>query len=356
MMTTLSRIQGTARTERELKKATIADVARAADVSIKTVSRVVNREPNVRDATRDRVERAIDDLNYRPNTYARSLAGSRSYLIGLLYDNPSPSYLVNVQGGALNATRAASYDLIIHPCSYQSSKLADDLTGTIQHSRLDGVVLTPPLSDMKSVAAVLDDLGTPYVRIAPAEPAPVSDAVMTNDREACAAMTRYLASLGHRRIGFVVGHPDHGAVGTRYTGFQIGLEDSGIDLDEDLIEQGYNSFESGVEAGRALLAKKKRPTAIFASNDDMAAGIMKVAHELGISVPGELSVAGFDDVPLASYVWPSLTTIRQPIRAMAERATEVLLLRLAGRSTDDLPRVIESELIVRDSTGPAPTG
>ena len=166
-------------------------------------------------------------------------------------------------------------------------------------------------------------------------------------------MTRYLVSMGHRRIGFVIGHPDHGAVGNRYLGYRDGLKSGGLKLDRKLVQQGDNTFESGVKCGQRLLNLEFPPTAIFASNDDMAAGVMKVAHEMGLSIPGDLSVAGFDDIPLASQIWPSLTTIRQPMEEMAVRATALLLRQLRGE-TDEKTHTIASTLVVRDSTGPCP--
>ncbi|MGB5592090.1 MAG: substrate-binding domain-containing protein, partial [Gammaproteobacteria bacterium] len=166
---------------------------------------------------------------------------------------------------------------------------------------------------------------------------------------------RYLASLGHRRIGFVIGHPDHGAVGNRYLGYRDGLKSSGMKFDRSLVQQGYNSFESGEKCARRLLNLEDRPTAIFAANDDMAAGVMKVAHEMELSIPGDLSVAGFDDVPLARHIWPSLTTIRQPMDEMAVQATALLMNQILGNTDDGVEHTIPSTLVIRDSTGPCPS-
>lgn len=333
-------------------RATIADVARLAGVSIKTVSRVANNEPNVRDGTRNKVLKVIDELRYHANPSARNLASRRSYLIGLVYDNPSASYLVNVQDGALLSCRAAGYDLIIHPCVYKDPNLQSELQMMITQSKLDGLILTPPLSDMTSITKMLENLDMPYVQIAPADRNYMDHAVYTNDEIACTEMMVYLHSLGHRDIGFVIGHPDHGAVSLRFDGYKAGLEKCGLELRSELVTQGYNSFESGIDCGKQLLDLDKPPTAIFASNDDMAAGVMKVAHERGLSIPADLSVAGFDDIPLASYLWPSLTTIRQPIQGMALAAADLLMGKLSERQKD-IDQVIESELITRESTGPA---
>lgn len=340
---------------RTTRRTTIADVALQAGVSIKTVSRVANNEANVRPKTRVHVQRVIDELQYRPDPSARSLSSRKSYRVGLLYDNPSASYLINIQHGSLKTIRAEGYDLVIYPCDYVDDQLPEEVKAMVRQGRVDGLVLTPPLSDMESVTRVLEDARMPFMCIAPADYASNDHCVFTNDRQSCTEVMRYLVGLGHRDIGFIIGHPDHRAVGNRFLGYKDGLEEAGIPLRGELIQQGYNTFDSGVESARELLTGDTVPTAIFASNDDMAAGVLKAAHEMGLSVPGDLSVVGFDDIPLASQVWPSLTTIRQPIQAMARRATELLLRGLAEQPTDDLERLIESTLVIRESTGPAPS-
>jgi LacI family transcriptional regulator len=168
-------------------------------------------------------------------------------------------------------------------------------------------------------------------------------------------MTEHLAALGHTRIGFIIGHPDHAAVANRYKGYLDGLKNCGLELDKTIVAQGYNSHSSGMQCARKLLQVQDdvRPTAIFASNDHMAAGVLAVAHSLGLGVPDDLSVAGFDDMPLASQVWPALTTIRQPISAMAAKAADLLLQQLRGEPEDRAAHVLESSLTFRQSTGPA---
>ncbi|MFK7888062.1 MAG: LacI family DNA-binding transcriptional regulator [Gammaproteobacteria bacterium] len=337
-----------------MNKATIADVATLAGVSIKTVSRVTNNEPNVRADTRVKVRAAIDELGYRPNPSARSLASRRSYLVGLLYDNPSPSYLINIQNGSLTTCRAEGYDLVIYPCDYRSERLTDDLRAMVRQTRVDGVILTPPLCDMALVTDALQALGVPFSRISPADMKFGEHSIVTNDRAISAKMTQHLLDLGHRDIAFVRGHPDHGAVCNRYDGYKDALNENEIPLRPELVVQGYNSVESGEACARELLKLATRPTAIFAANDDMAAGALRAAHALGIRVPEKLSVAGFDDTPIAAQVWPALTTIRQPIKTMAERATAVLLRQLAGENTDELARTLDCGLVMRDSTAAAP--
>ncbi len=336
-----------------MSRATIDDVAALAGVSIKTVSRVVNEEPNVRPLTKERVMKAIAHLNYRPNTSARSLAGSRSYIVALLYDNPSANYVINVQDGAIKTCRQAGYDLLIHPCDCRDPNLANEISTLIVQSRIDGLLLTPPLSDMEPVVQALLARGTPFVGIAPVGHLKGAPYVATNDYEAAFEMTRYLIGLGHKDIGFISGHPDHCSVVRRLAGYKEALASCGIQSRDSLVMQGYNSFASGEAGARELFQHGNgRPTAVFASNDDMAAGVIKVAHEMALNIPGDLSVAGFDDTPVALQIWPSLTTVRQPIKSMAEKAAQLLLENLRGKSPAGREIIMDSTLVIRDSTGP----
>ena len=339
-----------------MPNATIVDVAARAGVSIKTVSRVINNVKTVKAHTRERVMRAIQKLDYHPNPSARGLGGSRSYLLGLLYDISCDYYATGVLAGVLETCRAANYQVVMQPCDYKSASLADDVTLSVRRSRADGVILTPPLSDLDTITQVLKSQQIPYVRISPAKHSDEHRSVYTNDRESCSAMTEQLAALGHQRIGFIIGNPDHAAVADRYRGYLDGLRSSGLRLDKSLVVQGYNSHLSGVQCARKLLnvPAARRPTAIFASNDEMAAGVLAVAHGMGLRVPEDLSVAGFDDVPLASQVWPALTTIRQPVPDMAAKAAELLIRHLSGAPPDPTPHSLAASITFRQSTGPAP--
>ena len=343
-----------------MPKATIDDVARLAGVSIKTVSRVVNKEPNVRESTKARVENAIDELNYRPNQAARSLASHHSRLIGLVYDDPSvyeiPSagYIIKMQEGALRACRASNYELLIHPCRVRSSNPGADLKALIERARPSGIVLAAPLSNMTKIVRAIEATGTPLVRLSPGKSNGGEYSVSTNDREISAEMTHYLASLGHQRIAFIKGHPTHKAVGNRFLGYKDGLEQSGLEFSEELVAAGDNSIGSGEACALSLLQQDTRPTAIFAANDDMAAGVMRVADRLSIKVPDQLSVAGCDDIALAQQLYPALTTINQPLRAMAERAVLTLIDSIRSKEELEGTEVVPAEIRFRDSTGPAP--
>lgn len=334
-----------------MPKPIINDVAKEAGVSIKTVSRVLNREQNVRSETREKVLKAANKLGYQPNRSARGLAGNRTYLIALLYDNPSPNYLMDLQSGILKACQENAYGLVLHPVDCQSTDLKSDLASFLAHSPVDGVILTPPVCDIPEMANHFEKQDLKAVAI---EPFDISrwHAVTIDDRAGAKELTEHLISLGHESIGFIKGHPSHGAGGRRFDGFCDALREADIKPDENLIAQGAFSFESGLQAAEDLLKKAKRPTAIFAANDDMAAATLQKAHALGFNVPDELSVAGFDNTQVSQQVWPPLTTINQPIRRMGHRAVNNLLTLLRegeASENDELP----FELVIRASTGKA---
>ena len=343
-----------------MPKVTIDNVAELAGVSIKTVSRVVNQEPNVRESTRAKVESAIAKLNYRPNKAARNLASHQSHLIGLIYDDPSyyetPSagFVIRMQQGVLSACHASRYELLIHPCQYRKRDIGREIKSLIEHVRPDGIVLAAPLSNMPKIVRAIEATGTPLVRVSPGESTGKQRTVTTNDREISAEMTRYLASLGHERIAFIRGHPIHKAVGHRFLGYQDGLEQSGLKFSDRYVCDGDNSIGSGEECAQRLLDLKRPPTAIFAANDDMAAGVIRVADRRGIRVPDELSVAGCDDIALARQVYPALTTINQPLSTMAEHAALALIHSIRNKQPLLGSEVVPAEIRIRESTGPAP--
>ena len=315
---------------------------------------MLNHEPKVRESTQERVQRAMELLNYSPNTSARRLAGKRSYLLGLLYDNPGNNYITNIQLGALAACREDHYDILIYPCNYKDAKLPEQIRNMFRNVRVDGLLLTPPICDVEAVSQVLRQIDAPNVVISQGASNGSRWSVGTNDQEICAKMVHHLAELGHRRIAFVRGDPDHHAIEKRFEGFLEGMQQCGIETFPEYHLKGSNVFASGIACGRQLLELGTPPTAVFCANDDMAAGVMNVAHEKGLSIPADLSVAGFDDTPLASQTWPPLTTVRQPINDMASLATRFLISRIRGQLPDGASQVLDSELIYRDSTGPVP--
>jgi LacI family transcriptional regulator len=335
-----------------MSRKTIHDVAKAAGVAIKTVSRVLNDEPNVAQNTRARVLAAVESLNYFPSLSARSLAGRRSYLLGLVYENPSANYIVDVQHGAMARCRQEKFRLFVHQCSGQGDELIRDVIGLVDQTHVDGLVVCAPLSQSSDLIRALDQHNLPFVRISPDDLQHRSPYVDMDDERAAREMTEHLIALGHTKIGFVAGHPSHHASGQRLRGYQAALRDHRLVCDPEYVRPGQFVFESGVLAGRELLRLATPPTAIFACNDDMAAGVLMAAHELGINVPQTLSVAGFDDTYIASVAWPRLTTVHQPSYDLAWSATDLLLQALKDDASAARSARLPYELIVRESTGP----
>lgn len=334
-----------------MARTTIDDVAARAGVSIKTVSRVLNDEPGVRPETRDRVRSAMVALNYHPSLPARSLAGRRSNLLGLVYENPSANYVFDVQNGAMARCKEANLRLFVLSCNDLGERTVGEVLAMAEQTHVDGLVLTPPLSTNHDLIAALDAQELPFVRIAPDALDHCSPKVEMDDRAAAREMTEHLVGLGHRSLAFIAGHPDHYSSRLRLEGFHGALAAHDMADERVRIERGFNTTQSGAEAARRLLGGADRPTAIFASNDDMAAGVILVAHELGIDVPLQLSVAGFDDTQVAQIVWPPLTTIHQPSYNMAYVATDLLAQLVRGQ---EVPAVtlLGHQLVIRGSTAP----
>lgn len=329
------------------KRSTINDIARLANVSKKTVSRVINRSPLVTEDTRNRVAAIIREYGYEPDPQARGLAFRRAFLIGLVYDNPNAQFIVTMQQGMLDSMRGSGFELVVHPCSRHSATLVQDMRAFVQRQKLFGVVLLPPISENNAVTSMLDELGCKYVRVASAVLDAPPRLVVSNDRVGTAEAARHLASLGHKRIGLIEGPKGSRSPIERREGFEEGLAEFGLKLAKDCFVDGAYTYESGVEGARKLLTLKNRPTAIFATNDEMAAGVYAVARELGISIPDELSIVGFDDTPMSARLWPPLTTIRWPIVEMGRSAAAKLL---NGEDADITGKVLEAKLIVRGST------
>ena len=333
-----------------MTRVTISDVARTVGTSKKTISRVLNNDPNVSRSMRERVEAAVAALNYRPLTSARSLAANRSFTIGLLYDNRSPSYIMEVQAGVLEACAAQHYSMMVQPLVSSAPDFVERVEDILSRHRPDGLILTPPLTDHPALLACLRQNDLPFASIAPRHPEQCIG-VMLREREAAAAMVDHLVSLGHRRIAHILGDPEHGAGIWRLAGYRDGLQRAGLSEDPAYMVQGRFSFESGVAAMRQLLALARRPTAIFAADDDMAVGAIWAAAEAGVSIPKDISLCGFDDTTIATQVWPPLTTIHQPVREMGGLATRELLLRVLNKGEAKMVEV-DYEMRIRASTAP----
>jgi LacI family transcriptional regulator len=334
---------------------TIADVAREAGFSMMTVSRVINGESNVRDSTRDAVQVAIDKLNYSPNLAARSLAGAEQIRIGLLYSNPSAAYLSRYLLGSLEQARLSHAQLTIENCASgteEEEKAVRDLIA----SGVDGILLPPPLCDSTRILQILVESSIDTVIVANWLPALDVSVVRIDDQAAAAAMTRHLIGLGHRRIGFILGDPAHKASEQRLVGFSTAMIEAGLPIEERYVVQGAFTYRSGLDAANLLLGMAERPSAIFASNDDMAAATVAVAHRMHLDVPRELTVCGFDDTDFARSIWPELTTIHQPIAEMSRRAVEMLVRKIrdrrAGKDAMHEEALLDFTLIQRESDAP----
>jgi len=329
---------------------TIVDVARHAGVSIKTVSRVMNQEPTVHADTRMRVQQAVAALNYRPQLSARSLAGARSFLIGLLYYDPSAVFVAGVQRGATLACREAGRHLVVESLQEDAVDVQAQIEAMLAALRPDGMILTPPLCDNPAILETLRASRTPCVLISPAGEGAGMASVRMDDALAAEELTNLLVSLGHQAIAFIEGH--QAASQRRREGYERALKAHGLAVDPGLVMPGTFQFESGVAAARRLFALPAPPTAIFAANDDMALGALTEAQRLGIAVPGDVAIVGFDDSRAATLVWPELTTVRQPLAEMAAAAVAMLL---AGEARLDAGapapvRVLPHEVVVRGSS------
>ncbi|MCK8043608.1 LacI family DNA-binding transcriptional regulator [Shewanella sp. 1CM18E] len=332
-------------------KVTINDVAKYAGVSIKTVSRVTNNEPSVKQVTIDKVNSAIKELNYQPNLAARNLAGTKSYVIGFIYDNPNAYYIIDMQNGILSACKDLGYELLIHPCNSRADNICEELTTLVKHNRLSGLVLTPPLSEDPVILAALDKIDASYVRIIAGEKVETGNglAVLVNDRSGAISITQHLIDLGHKNIAFLSGDHEHESTKERLAGFKQALLNNQLAINEDFIIDGKYSFESGVQGAKTLLKQNIRPSAIVACNDEIAAGALFAARLEGVDIPAEISIVGFEDSPFSRQTWPKLTTVHQPNEQIAHIATELLIAKRKEKSAQS-GKVFLPEPVIRDST------
>ncbi|WP_394647728.1 LacI family DNA-binding transcriptional regulator [uncultured Sphingomonas sp.] len=334
---------------------TIADVARLAGVSPMTVSRVINSETNVRAETREAVNAAIRQLDYAPNPAARRLAGGAQLRMGLLFSNPSEAYLSAFLLGSLDQAGRADIQLVVQKCDVGDHER--EVAERLIRGGIDGIILPPPLCDSPIVLDTLRAAGIPTVVVATNAPPPEVGAVAIDDRAAAHEMTTHLLTLGHERIGFITGNDNIHASAERLAGYRAALTAQGRPLDDALVVPGLYNYRSGLEAAEELLDLSDPPTAIFASNDDMAAASVAVAHRRGLDVPGDLTVCGFDDSALATTIWPELTTIRQPIADMSRAAVQLLAGMLFDRREarrGDAPHVRLDYTLIRRRSDAAP--
>jgi LacI family transcriptional regulator len=329
--------------------ATINDIARLACVSKKTVSRVINNSPLVQCATRARIKAIIEKLGYVPDPQARGLAFRKSFLIGLVYDNPNAQYIVHCMEGVLEAVRHSEYEVVVHPCDRTNPDFVSGVWRFVKRQKLRGVILMPPISENDELTRALAAADCEYVRITYAQLDAPSRVVISNDRVATADAVDLLISLGHRRIGYIAGPSGFRSAVERLAGYRDALAARAIPFSDELTVEGGYTYESGVCCSVKLLSLRPRPTAIFASNDEMAAGIYRTAKQLGLTIPRDLSVMGFDDSPLAARLLPSLTTIRLPIRELGHAAANKILDPASVDRMEVRVAPLEARLVIRDS-------
>lgn len=334
------------------KAPTINDVARVAGVSKKTVSRVINQSALIKQDTREKIEAVIAELGYVPNPQARALALRRNFLIGLLHDNPNAQTVLNFQEGVLDAIRDTEFALVVRPVDRHSPDMLDDIRHFLEQQRLYGVLILPPISENDALAELCREMGCGYVRMGSAPLDEDDHAVASNDREMVEQAVDYLVEAGHRRIALVEGPTGFRSAAERRDGFMAAMKRHGLDVPEHAIEQGEYRFESGRTAASRLLDRTDPPTAIFCSNDEMAAGAFHAARARDLSVPEDLSIIGFDDSPVATLILPPMTTVGWPIREMAKAAA---LKIIAPANAEGRRSRFPAKLVLRQSVAPPRT-
>ncbi|WP_369026994.1 LacI family DNA-binding transcriptional regulator [Qipengyuania sp. RANM35] len=342
---------------RRRQAVTIKHVAADAGVSLQTVSRVINNEPNVRPEMKERVQASIDKLGYVPSIAAQRMSGSRSYLILAINDRErtiadwqsrqGTDWVDQMLLGGMLTCAERGYRMLVELIDTHSDHVERELGAAIAALQPDGVIVTPPHSENPLITGLLAKKHIPFARIGSKEPGH-GIALTMGDEHLAKLATEHLAGLGHRRIGFIAGSEEYSLADWRIDGWREAMENAGLEH-EGLCQRGDFGFESGVRAARALLDLPDPPTAIIASSDQMTLAALEVAKERGLTVPDDLSLISFDNTPLVRFTSPPLTALDQPIAATAARAVELLIDE--GRDyVSDTPVVIEGDLVIRGST------
>ncbi len=326
---------------------TIVDVAKAAGVSYATVSRVVNNDPHVKASTRERVQRAMESMGYVVNRQARSLAGGRSHAIGVLVPDLGTGYIGEIVRGIDAELTLAQYDLILYTHHRQAAK-ESSFIAMLSQGMADGLLVVLPRNP-GAFLPTLRQRNTPFVLIDHQGIDEQTCAVGATNWQGAYNGTEYLIRLGHTRIGFITGSMDLACSRDRLAGFRAAMKTHHIPIPDELVCEGDFEQLDGYNNGKELLALPNPPTAIFASNDMMAMGVMDAVRELGLRIPDDISILGFDDIPQAVNIRPALTTVRQPLEKMGRVATQMLLDSLNGPDGNMQRIELPTELIVRDS-------
>lgn len=344
------------------RAATIKDVALEAGVSPMTVSRMINGK-NIKQVSLDKIKKAIEKVNYQPNIGARRLSGGRTYQFLMVFNNQNIGCFSDLLIGSMGACKKIGYNLLIEGLGSESPDNKDEpmnydsIISLIDQSRIDGLILVPPACVDSDLLNIVRERNIPCVRIAGSPARGIDLRVGCDSFAAAYDMGNHLISLGHTNLAIIKGPASYTSSALRYEGFVSALRHSGLELAKSNVKTGNYAIDSGLECALELLSQKNRPTAIFASNDSMAAGVLSAAQKLSIRVPEELSVAGFDGVPISEAVWPKLTTIWQPMKSMGEKAVELLGDYLRNAESDSLSGMrvnvmVDYQLKDRQSTGP----
>jgi len=333
---------------------TLQDVADHAQVSVMTVSRTIKGDGKVSRATRQKVERAMVALKYSRRVVRQRFPPGEEIRIVLIHSQPRSSHLSGFLINSLIEARRHHVHLDFQ--AFEDTATVEEFVEELVSTETDGVILLPPLCDSVEILSALAPTDIHVVAVATGRTQRETSSVTIDDQEAAREMTRHLIGLGHGRIGFIMGDPRHRSTARRLEGYLLALAEAGIDRDDALIAQGLFTYRSGLDAAERILSQTRPPTAIFASNDDMAAAAVAVAHQRRIDVPGDLSVCGFDDAPLATTIWPELTTVRQPLDDMSRAALELLVADImAGLQRAGPPKqLVLDHAIVRRQSDSAP--
>lgn len=335
--------------------ATITEVAELAGVSVKTVSRVMNNYEHVSAKTRGKVEQAMAELSYAPSSIARQMRLGDSLSIGMLYGDPSSGYQARLNHAVLKACSDARRYLAVELFDEKSAEWQRQVEDFLDRTRVQNMIVVPPMCDSSELHDILKARGVSFVLISPSRPVSGATSIAMDDRLAAKEMVNHFIGLGHKKIGHISGRPDHIATLLRLQGYEEALQRAGLEIREDYHESGRFRFRNALECADKMLTLADRPTAIFAANDEMAAAVVMTANRLGLRVPEDLSVAGFDDTPIAQTIWPALTTIAQPFEDIARSAVEALQTEKLSSSQVSETLVLKHILEKRASTGPLPT-
>jgi LacI family transcriptional regulator len=330
---------------------TIADVAARAGVSKTTVSRVLNSKGDLDPGTARRVRQVIAELGYVPSAGAVGLARGRTRVLGMLVPSLTWPWVGEVIQGVVDTVEASGYGLLLFSCNRGEESLRR-FASQVSAKSFDGLLVIEP-EGTRDFIGELHASGLPVVLIDDREHRPQFPSVSTTNREGAQAAARHLLDIGCRRPVVVVGIEGAGCTEERLAGFAEVCEEAGIRQDPALVVGGDFTFEGGRRAVEALLEAGAQFDAVFAHNDQSAAGALQAIRTAGLSVPQDVAVVGFDDVPLASYTEPPLTTVRQPLRALGETAARLLLAHFEGEPLSDVPTVIPTSLVIRESTAGA---